>query len=69
MSERSYTAKIENGFVSQVIVGNASWANNNLGGFWVDTPTKVGGGWLWTEADGFQPPVEPEPVVEEPAPE
>lgn len=66
MSNNTYSAKIDNGIVTQVIVGNASWATETLGGFWVDTPTKVGGGWTWNETDGFQPPVI---IVEEPSPE
>jgi hypothetical protein len=42
---RTYAAKLENGEVTQVIVGDAQWATENLGGQWVDSPTKVGIGW------------------------
>lgn len=60
----SYAAKIENGIVRQVIVGDSVWATENLGGFWVDSETKVGVGWAWTEQDGFVAPQEPEPEPE-----
>ena len=37
-------------------VGTAEWAEANLGGTWQDSPTKVGIGWTWSEADGWRPP-------------
>lgn len=61
----TYAAEIVNGVVTQVIVGDAPWATERLGGFWVDTDTLVGIGWTWDSTNGFQPPV----VIEEPSPE
>lgn len=60
----TYAAEIVDGKVSQVIVGDAPWANEKLGGFWVDTDTLVGIGWTWSQQDGFQPPVYEEPTPE-----
>jgi hypothetical protein len=51
-----YGAKIENGIVSEVIVGTASWAVDRLGGLWINSDTLVGIGWTWDEINGFQPP-------------
>jgi hypothetical protein len=48
---RTYAAKLENGEVTQVIVGDAQWATENLGGEWVpcekysDTETYPGIGY------------------------
>jgi hypothetical protein len=51
----TYAAKVEDGIVTQVIVGTAAWANDRLGGEWHDTDTLVGIGWSY--ADGqFTPP-------------
>jgi hypothetical protein len=58
----TYAAEIIDGLVVCVIVGNADWATERLGGFWVNTDTLVGNGWLWDEANGFLPPVFDEPV-------
>ena len=58
-----YAAHIDNGIVTQVIVGTAEWATDRLGGLWVDSDTLVGIGWLYDETNGFQPP-EPEPPAE-----
>lgn len=52
-----YAAEIVDGVVIRVIVGDASWATDRLGGFWIDTDTLVGIGWTWDEVNGFQPPV------------
>jgi hypothetical protein len=49
-----YSANIENGIVKQVIVGNSTWAIENLGGTWVDTEVLVGIGWTWNEIEGFR---------------
>lgn len=57
----TYAAEIVDGIVTQVIVGDASWAIERLGGQWIDSDTLVGIGWTWTSADGFSPPVEPSP--------
>ena len=68
----TYAARIEDGMVVQVIVGDAGWAADRLGGVWLDSPTKVGVGWQqfdgglrppapfpsWVWDDGWQPPVE-----------
>lgn len=53
----TYAAKIEDGVVSQVIVGTADWAIEYLGGDWKDSPTLVGIGWTWDAVDGFRSPV------------
>lgn len=52
----TYAAEIIDGVVTQVIVGDAQWAIDYLGGFWVDTDSLVGIGWTWDEINGFQPP-------------
>jgi hypothetical protein len=61
----TYAAKIVNNVSTEVIVGTAAWATEHLGGFWVDSETKVGIGWLW---DGHHlyppsPPPDPEEVT------
>ena len=70
----TYAAKVENGTVTQVIVGDPAWAADRLGGTWVASPVKIGVGWeqydgglrppspylSWTWNDGWQPPV-PQP--------
>jgi hypothetical protein len=58
----TYTAEIVDGSVTRVIVGDAGWAVERLGGFWANTDTLVGIGWTWDEVNGFQPPVFDEPV-------
>jgi hypothetical protein len=60
----SYAAHIEHDTITQVIVGNAAWAVEHLGGQWVDSPTKVGIGWLLV--DGEIVPPEPDPTDIEP---
>jgi len=57
----TYAAEIIDGVVTQVIVGEASWATEKLGGYWVDTNTLVGVGWTWDETNGFAPPIVEEP--------
>lgn len=52
----TYAAEIVDGIVVQVIVGNASWATEKLGGLWVDSDSLVGINWAWNEIDGFSPP-------------
>jgi len=49
-------AQIKDGYVVQCIVGNSDWASEWLGGFWVNSQSKVGIGWTWNETDGFRPP-------------
>jgi hypothetical protein len=60
----SYAAHIEDDTVTQVIVGNAAWAVEHLGGQWVDSTTKVGIGWLLV--DGEIVPPAPDPTDIEP---
>ena len=51
----TYAARIEDGVVTQVIVGTAAWASDRLGGVWVDSATKVGVGWEQFDG-GLRPP-------------
>lgn len=51
----TYAACVEDGVVTNVIVGTAEWANANLDGVWVDCD-KIGVGWLW-DGEVFTPPV------------
>jgi hypothetical protein len=62
-----YCAKIEGGFVTQVIVcGNAEWASQHLGGEWICTHERlVGIGWPVVNGEI----VEPEPVEGDDDPE
>jgi hypothetical protein len=53
----SYAVEIIDGVVGRVIVANAQWAIENLGGFWVDSDQLVGNGWTWDETNGFQSPL------------
>lgn len=49
-------AKIEDGVVTQVIVGSYEWANHRLGGEWVNTTGKsVGIGYSYLDGE-FRPP-------------
>jgi hypothetical protein len=52
---RTYAAHIVDNQVTEVIVGTAEWATDNLGGQWVDSPVKVGIGWTF-HGDHFRPP-------------
>lgn len=58
-----YAYKVENGIVVNGIVGNAAWAMEKLGGFWVESETLAWIGGIWDEVNGFQPP--PAPIVTE----
>jgi hypothetical protein len=51
----TYAGKIEDGYVTQAIVGTAEWAIDNLGGEWVDSLDKIGIGWTWDADNGFRP--------------
>jgi hypothetical protein len=51
----TYAGKIENGYVTQAIVGTAQWATDNLGGEWADSLDKIGIGWTWDADHGFRP--------------
>jgi hypothetical protein len=55
----TYAAQVTDGTVTQVIVGDAAWANSRLDGTWVDTVTLVGIGWTYTDGT-FTPPPTPE---------
>lgn len=50
-----YAAQVENGFVVQVIVGDAAWATDALDGIWVSSDELVGIGWSW-DGENFAPP-------------
>jgi hypothetical protein len=58
---KTYAAHIEHDTVTQVIVGNAAWAVEHLGGEWVDSPVKVGIGWLLADGEIVPPPAPDEP--------
>jgi hypothetical protein len=60
----TYAAHIKHDTVTQVIVGNAAWAVEHLGGEWVDSPVKVGIGWLLVDGEITPPPVEPDDVTD-----
>ena len=49
-----YAAKVVDGTVTQVIVGDPAWAEARLGGTWVGSDVKVGVGWKVTP-DGLRP--------------
>jgi hypothetical protein len=51
-----YAARIEAGTVTNVIVGDAPWARESLGGVWEDCDENIGIGWTFTVAEGFRPP-------------
>jgi hypothetical protein len=51
-----FAAKVVQGVVGQVIVGDVSWANSRLPGVWVGSEVLVGVGWTYTVEDGFRSP-------------
>jgi hypothetical protein len=53
----SYAARVVDGVVVQVIVGEPEWASERLGGVWVGSEVKVGVG--WTVVGGVITPPEP----------
>jgi hypothetical protein len=53
-----YAAKVEDGVVTQVIVGDPAWAADRLGGMWLPSDVKVGVG--WQVIDGTITPPEPD---------
>jgi len=61
----NYAAKIEDGTVTQVIVGNAEWANSRLDGDWVDSGTLVGIGWLLVDGEIVPPAPDPTDIEDE----
>lgn len=62
-----YAVKTEDGVVTQVIVGDPSWAEQRLGGSWLASDELVGIGWT-VDGDTISPPPAPEmpdePTVE-----
>lgn len=62
----SYAAKIEQQLVTEIIVGDYEWANENLGGTWVDCTNPDGELTVaigWSYIDGvFTPPPTPDPI-------
>lgn len=58
----TYAYKVIEGVVVDGIVGDADWAIQNLGGFWVPSDELQHIGGLWNDINGFQPPIPP--VVE-----
>jgi hypothetical protein len=60
----TYAAQVTDGTVTQVIVGDADWANSRLDGTWVDSATLVGIGWGFVDGQ-FVPPAAPEIVEDE----
>jgi hypothetical protein len=50
-----YAAKVEDGTVTQVIVGDAGWAASRLGGVWLPSDTLVGIGWQVVEGQIVPP--------------
>jgi hypothetical protein len=62
---RTYAAKVEDGTVTQVIVGDADWAVSRLGGVWLDSEVLVGIGWLVVDGQILPPePPEADPDIE-----
>jgi hypothetical protein len=51
-----FAARIEQGTVTQVIVGDVAWAEVRLPGRWVGSDVLVGVGWSWTDGEGFRSP-------------
>lgn len=51
----SYAARVVDGVVTQVIVGDPVWAADRLGGVWVGSDVRVGAGWVKFDG-GLRPP-------------
>jgi hypothetical protein len=60
----TYAAKVEDGTVVQVIVGDPVWAATRLGGEWLPSDVKVGVG--WQVVDGTITPPEPDELEDTP---
>jgi hypothetical protein len=56
----NYAAELNDNVVVRVIVGTAAWAVEHLDGQWVDTPDKVGPGWVF-DGENIVPPPPPDP--------
>lgn len=52
----SCVARIDDGVVTQVIVGDAEWANDRLAGTWVDAPNGTSVGYVFVDGE-FRSPV------------
>jgi hypothetical protein len=61
----TYAAQVTDGTVTQVIVGNAAWANLRLEGDWHDTETLVGIGWLLVDGEIVPPAPDPTDIEDE----
>lgn len=61
-----YAAEISTGIVTQVIVGDYVWANENLQGEWVDCTCGdepcAGIGYTWNGTDFVAPPPDVDPT-------
>ena len=53
-----YAAKVEDGTVTQVIVGDPAWATERLGGVWLPSDVKVGVGWQVVDGTITPPQIE-----------
>ena len=55
-------SKIESGEITQVIVADSTqWAEQNLGGTWIELPDGAGIGWTW-DGSTATPPTQPAPA-------
>jgi hypothetical protein len=54
-----YAARIEDETVVEVIVGDADWAMERLGGFWIPSNTKAGIGWRLVKGKLVAPAPDP----------
>lgn len=64
---KTYAAEISTGTVTEIIVGDYVWANENLSGEWVDCTDDgditIGIGYTYDAAtDTFSPPPTPDPL-------
>lgn len=64
---KTYSALLDNNVVTEIIVGDYVWANENLDGEWVDCTDNgdliVAVGWVYDyDTEEFTPPPTPEPV-------
>jgi hypothetical protein len=51
-----FAVRVEQGTVTQVIVGDVGWASSRLPGSWVGSEVLVGVGWTYSVEDGFRSP-------------
>jgi hypothetical protein len=50
-----YAGEVVDGQTVRAIVGTAEWAEQNLGGKWHDSESKIPVPGTWDETNGFQP--------------